>query len=259
MTPDEHNPEGTDHAAQGHYLAASRTTPPAPTPTLPPEVREAIADAMGYRSEEAALNAKPFTEPATYRLICAALAPLWPRPAPVTADARELAERIHKAVFAGESHPDAETDAIAAVLAPVLRERDELRAEVLRLQGIASTNADQLATAERVLDAYRVQLAEAKQEVERLTGVVEARIQEIKHGWSEYDRLRAQLADARQAVAAALADKERLDWLEANLCYAMVAPDGIHMTQLASPHGKGWQNGNLRIALDTARREGGAQ
>lgn len=121
--------------------------------------------------------------------------------------------------------------ALAAVLAPLLRERDDLRAEVLRLQGIASTNADQLAETVR-----------------------------------ERGQLRAQLADARQAVAAAQEDKERMaDLLAASLRYIPAgAPYGDFATMTKGEGSLILQVG-FAIAtargtnLDAARREGGAK
>lgn len=121
MMPDEHNPEGVDHAAQGHALAASK-----PAPALPQEVRQVIARILHC------WEALPHPGVGTNQ-ICAALAPLWPRPAPVTADTRELWERAFDAYCNGMGDATSHERA-AAVLAPVVRERDQLRAEVVRLE-----------------------------------------------------------------------------------------------------------------------------
>lgn len=48
-------------------------------------------------------------------------------------------------------------------------------------------------------------------------------------------------------------DKERLDWLEAHLCYAMVVPKGhsmLNLPQTEADSGRGWKNGILRRAID---------
>lgn len=166
MTPDEHNPTppaaAPTPALPDDIKALLADTPKvtpemrarleqaakdaaAPTPALPPEVREAIARILHC------WEALPHPGVGTKQL-CAALAPLWPRPVPVAADARELAERIHKAVFAGESHPDAETDAIAAVLAPVLAAKDAEIEMHKRSNDIMRGVADQLRAA---IDAAR--------------------------------------------------------------------------------------------------------
>jgi hypothetical protein len=47
-------------------------------------------------------------------------------------------------------------------------------------------------------------------------------------------------------------DRERLDWLEDKLCYAMVCLNGRSMESLPN-NGKGWHNGELRAAIDAAR------
>lgn len=46
-------------------------------------------------------------------------------------------------------------------------------------------------------------------------------------------------------------DKDRLDWLEENLCYAMVRLKGNKMGMNSLPNkGDGWKNGKLREAID---------
>ena len=99
MTPDEHNPEGTDHAAQGHYLAASKTTPP---------------DAIVYAANNPAHNTMPVGnyDGPTVHFTGSQITPT--APTPTLPDATALAARCLSAAM---SHSPADRlCAIAAVL-----------------------------------------------------------------------------------------------------------------------------------------------
>lgn len=108
----------------------------------------------------------------------------WPRPVTVTADAWELASQVLDAIDETPKFNDPALRA-AAVLAPVVRERDQLRAEIVRLEKNLYTGDDaekQALRAEverlqdvavngagaKVLKELRAQLAAAQEALERI-------------------------------------------------------------------------------------------
>jgi hypothetical protein len=66
---------------------------------------------------------------------------------------------------------------------------------------------------------------------------------------------RAMLQKLTDELAALRADKERMDWLEHVLCYAMVYMDGKATMESLPSTGRGWHNGQLREAVDAARKD----
>jgi len=56
-------------------------------------------------------------------------------------------------------------------------------------------------------------------------------------------------------AAGLVEDKERLDWLEKHLGYAMMGADDLHATSWNLPNkGLGWDRGELRTAITAAMK-----
>lgn len=221
--------------------------PTPPAPALPQEVRQVIARILHC------WEALPHPGVGTNQ-ICAALAPLWPRTAPVTADTRELWERAFDVYCNGMGDATSHERA-AAVLAPVVAELNSLRSQVLRLERDAYLGDDDEKR------ALRAALASAKQEVERLKGVAinGAGAQAFKDLRADIDRLNAEVAVLEGQLAAA---EKQLAAAQEELTTYRHAECAIVQQRL---FGRFLEGGSptplldsIKRMLDAARREGGA-
>lgn len=209
--------------------------------------------------------------------LCAAFTPL----ERVTADAQALAQKVCETVWDNDNEKAfVQVDAVAAVLAPVVRERDAEKRNKEYWNTLA-VEVGAILGVPRDARAWGFAFREAAEKLVAAARSAEAAERErnrYRDGMREHSRnadllvkenadLRAQLADARQAVAAAQAqsreameDKERLDWLEQH-GYVAAHHDRHFEARTAR---FGWSRERfdgqpLRAAIDAAaRREGGA-
>lgn len=72
--------------------------------------------------------------------------------------------------------------------------------------------------------------------------------------------LRSQLHDAQEqakrdteTIGRLAKDKERMDWLSDNVAYVMLARQDRYSMEPLKNNGRGWQNGELREAIDNTR------
>lgn len=172
--------------------------------------------------------------------------------------------------------------------AELIKERDtlhtenaQLRADIARVTAERDMLADKCAsavgretTALADLAALRARVAELEERAERyrLTTLrQDARNAELVaalryyvsvkgcHGeYAAWPKLKDALARAESATSAKHPDTEIVDWLEKHLYYAMVVHEGKVAMESLKNNGAGWENGELRAAVNAARKQGGS-